>query len=366
MDYTLEDTQRKEKLLKTVYALQVKSDATFQKASPLLSNHPGLGMVTEQQVHQLAERAKVICHDLDNIKNRLYYRQDDLVQRIPNPNGDHYGGVYGIHCSLDGMVYVTSENAPRVHILNRSGQAFRVLPCAEWKKKETFLPEDVTVTRTGMAAVTDLVNGTLRIFNHHSKFSKGEWLRIGQFSSPRGIGVDASGRILVADYTEGKVHSFAVDHAFKMQGAHSVSNLRGPRYVCSAPEGGFVVSEECGDVKLFSSSHKLVSSISGKHGHRFGNPAGICADREGNVIVADEQQQKIHLFPRSGSPICLVSKGLQRPTGIACSTQGLLFVADTGDNHIKVFKYRVRPHYNADILNASSGSPALTPRGKAQ
>lgn len=366
MDYTLEDTQRKEKLLKIIYGLQVKSDATFQKASPILSNHPGLGMVTDYQVHQLAEKAKVICHDLDNIKNHLYYRQNDLIQQIPNPNGDHYGGVGGIHSSLDGMVYVTSENAPRVHILNRSGQVFQVLPCVQWKKKETFLPEDVTITRAGMAAVTDLVNGTLRIFNHHSKFSKGEWLKIGQFSSPRGIAVDTSGKILLADYTEGKVHNFTIDNAFKIQGVHSVSNLHGPRYVCSAPEGGFVVSEECGDVKIFSSSHKLVSSISSKHGHRFGNPSGVCTDQEGNIIVADEQQQKIHLFPRSGSPICLVSKGLQRPMGIACSTQGILFVADNGDNHIKVFKYRVRPHYNVDLVSASNGSPNLTPRGKAQ
>uniref|UniRef100_A0ACB8FM71 Uncharacterized protein n=1 Tax=Sphaerodactylus townsendi TaxID=933632 RepID=A0ACB8FM71_9SAUR len=162
-----------------------------------------------------------------------------------------------------------------------------------------------------------------------------------RFCSPRGIGVDASGKLLVTDYTEGKVHSFAVDHAFKMQSPHSVSDLRGPRYVCGAPEGGFVVSEECGDVKLFSNSHKLLVSISDKFGHTFGNPAGVCADREGNVIVVDEQHRKIHLFPQSGSPICLVSKGLQRPTGIACSTQGLLYVADSGEDNIKVFKYRM-------------------------
>ncbi|XP_053131731.1 NHL-repeat-containing protein 4 [Hemicordylus capensis] len=363
MEYTLEDSQRKEKLLKTVYTLQVKSDATFQKASPLLSNHPGMGLVTEHQVHQLAEKAKVICHDLDNIKNHLFYRQNDLVQQIPNPNGDHYGCVCGIHCSLDGVIYVTSENAPRVHILNRSGQALQTLPCVEWKKKkETFMPEDVTITRAGMVAVTDMVNGTVRIFNNHSKFSKGEWLRIGRFGSPRGIGVDTSGKILVADYEEGKVHSFAIDHAFKVQNTRSVSDLCGPRYVCSAPEGGFLVSEECGDVKLFNSSHKLVSSICSRYGHRFGNPAGVCTDREGNIIVADEQHRKIHLFPRSGSPICLVSKGLQRPTGIACSTQGLLLVADTGDNNVKVFKYRVRPHYDADILRTSGENPNLTPR----
>ncbi|XP_054850947.1 NHL-repeat-containing protein 4 [Eublepharis macularius] len=366
MDYTLEDTQRKEKLLRTVYTLQVKSDSTFQKASPLLSNHRGMGMVTEHQVQELAEKAKVICHDLDNIRNHLFYRQNDLVQQIPNPNGSCYSGVSGIHCTLDGSVYVTCESAPRVHVFNHSGQVVQCLPCVESKKKETFLPEDVTLTRAGMVAVTDMVNKTIRVFNHHSKFSKGEWVKIGQFCSPRGIGVDTSGKLLVADYTEGKVHSFALDHAFKVQSPHSVSDLCGPRYVCAAPEGGFVVSEECGDVKLFNNSHKLLFSICHKFSHSFGNPAGVCADREGNIIVADEQHRKIHLFPRNGSPICLVSKGLQRPTGIACSTQGLLYVADSGDDNIKVFKYRVRPPFNADLLSASSESPNLTPRRRVE
>ncbi|XP_063170871.1 NHL-repeat-containing protein 4 [Candoia aspera] len=149
-----------------------------------------------------------------------------------------------------------------------------------------------------------------------------------------------------------------------MQSTHSISNLRGPRYVCMIPDGGFAVSEECGEVKLFDSSHKLVSSISSKYGHCFGNPAGICADKEGNVIVVDEQHQKVHLFPRSGSPICLVSKSLLRPTGIACSTDGLLFVTDSGDNDVKVFKYRVRPHYSSDILCMPGDSPNYSPHGK--
>lgn len=362
MDYTLEDTQRKEKLLKTVYTLQVKSDSTFQKASPLLTNHPGMGMVTDHQVHQLVEKARVICHDLDNIKNHLYYRQDDLVQRISNPNRSHYGPVCGIHCSPDGVVYITTENAPRVDILNRSGQAFRSISCVEWKKA-CFLPEDVTITRAGMVAVTDMLNGTVHIFNDRSTFSRGEWLRIGNFCSPRGIAVEASGRILVADYTEGKVHTFALDRAFKMRSAHSVPSLSGPRYVCMIPDGGFAVSEECGEVKVFDSSHKLVSSIGSKYGHQFGNPAGICADKEGNIIVADEQRQKVHLFPKNGSPICLVSKGLLRPTGVACSTEGSLLVTDSGENDVKVFRYRVRPHYNPDIIPGDN--PSYSPRGKA-
>ncbi|NWQ91959.1 NHLC4 protein, partial [Burhinus bistriatus] len=119
--------------------------------------------------------------------------------------------------------------------------------------------------------------------------------------------------------------------------------LQGPRYISPAPNGGFVVSEECGDVKVFTSSRKLLCSLSSKYRHRFGNPAGVCVDVEGSILVADEQHRTVHLFPEHGSPVCLVSAGLRRPVGMACSSFGHLFVADAGENCVKVFKYRVRP-----------------------
>ncbi|NXH18323.1 NHLC4 protein, partial [Bucco capensis] len=114
--------------------------------------------------------------------------------------------------------------------------------------------------------------------------------------------------------------------------------LPGARYVSPVPSGGFVVSEECGDVKVFSSSHKLLCSLSSKYAHCFGNPAGVCVDRHGSILVADEQSHTVHLFPEDGAPICLVSAGLRRPAGVACSSFGQLFVADAGENCVKVFR----------------------------
>ncbi|NXQ04650.1 NHLC4 protein, partial [Vidua macroura] len=117
-----------------------------------------------------------------------------------------------------------------------------------------------------------------------------------------------------------------------------VLNLQGPRYVSPVPSGGFVVSEECGDVKVFMSSCKLLCSLSSKYGHQFGNPAGVCVDTDGSILVADEQRRTVHLFPEHGAPICLVSTGLRRPAGMACSSSGHLLVADTEENCVKVFK----------------------------
>eukprot|EP00075_Anas_platyrhynchos_P008984 XP_021133666.2 NHL-repeat-containing protein 4 [Anas platyrhynchos] len=344
MDYTLETSQQKEKLLKAIYTLQLKSIATFQTASPLLSSQQGMGMVTHHHVHQLADKTKSLCRDLDNIKNLLHYCRDNLVRQIPNPTSSRYGGVSGIHCSLEGSIYVTAEAAPWVHVLSSTGKTLQSLPCQQTGMESgTFLPEDVTVTRTGMVAVADMINGAVWVFNPHTSPSKGEWIKIRKVGSPRGIGVDSTGKILVADYAQGQVHSFALDRAFKTSNVRSVPNLQGPRYVSPVPNGGFVISEECGDVKVFTSSHQLVCSLGSKYGHQFGNPAGVCVDVEGSIVVADEQRRTVHLFPESGAPVCLVSTGLRRPAGVACSSFGHLFVADTGENCVKVFKYHVRP-----------------------
>uniref|UniRef100_A0A8V0ZAD5 Phosphatidylinositol glycan anchor biosynthesis class Q n=2 Tax=Gallus gallus TaxID=9031 RepID=A0A8V0ZAD5_CHICK len=243
MDTALETSQQKEKLLKALYTLQLKSNTTLQTASPLLSSQQGMGMVTELQVQQLADKTKTLCRDLDDIKNLLHYRQDELVRQIPNPTGSRYGCVSGIHCSRDGSIYVTAEAAPWVHVLSSTGQVLRSLPCWQTGREGgSFLPEDVTVTRAGMVAVADMINGAVWVFNPHTTPSKGEWIKIGKLGSPRGVGVDSTGKILVADYAQGQVCSFALDHAFRTLNICSVPNLQGPRYVSPAPNGGFVVS----------------------------------------------------------------------------------------------------------------------------
>lgn len=185
MDDTLETSQLKEKLLKTIYSLQLKSFATLQSASPLLHSQRGMGMVTQHLVHQLADKAKSLCGDLDNIKNLLRYCQNELVRQIPNPTGSRYGGVSGIHCSPDGSIYVTAESAPWVHVLSSTGHTLRSLRCQQMGKGSSiFLPEDVTVTRMGMVAVADMVNEAIWVFNPHTSLSKGEWIKVGRVVPP--------------------------------------------------------------------------------------------------------------------------------------------------------------------------------------
>ncbi|XP_075422505.1 NHL-repeat-containing protein 4 [Ascaphus truei] len=351
MDYSLECARQKEDLLRAVRSLQVASQNTLQRAGPLLSSQPGLGLLRPSHLRQLSQKSSQFCRDLEDMGNLLLFRQDELARKIPAPTP---GGSDCVHCCPDGSIYVCGGDGPYIHQLNGQGKPGQTLRC--WDEG-FFLPDGLAVTRSGAVAVTDLAGGAVRVYNPHSQ---PPWVRVGgDFGAPRGMAVDSSGRILVAEYTAGEVQAFQVDRAYRVHGARRVSGLRGPRYVCATPDGGFAVSEECGDVKLFASNLKPAGSLAEMHRHSFGNPAGVCADPEGNILVADEQQRSVTLFPPRGSPICVVSRGLLRPSGVACSPSGHLYVADPGDACVKVYRYRVRPYYSP---GGAGGSPQVTPR----
>ncbi|XP_044160279.1 NHL-repeat-containing protein 4 [Bufo gargarizans] len=350
MDSSLEFSRQKEDLVRTVRSLQVASQNTLQKTIPLLSSHPGLGLLKPSHVQQLSKKTTQVCRDLEDVGNLILFRQDELTQKISVPGK---GGVSSLHWCSDGTLYVGGDSGPYIHLLNSHGKPTQTFHCYD---DVPFFPDSAAVTRFGALAVTDIAEGILRIYSPNSH---PPWIKVGgHFKSPKGIAMDSSGRILVAEYTSGEVQAFHMDRAHRIHGVKKVSGLQGPQYICSTPDGGFAVSEECRDVKLFTSNLKLAGSLSETYRHEFGNPSGICSDPEGNVLVADVQKRNITLFPPSGSPICIVSQGLSEPVGIACSPFGLLYVGDTGDNCVKVFKYRAKPYYTPTSPRRSGEAPS--------
>ncbi|XP_077129264.1 NHL-repeat-containing protein 4 [Ranitomeya variabilis] len=350
MDSSLEFSRQKEDLVRTVRSLQVASQNTLQKTVPLLTSQPGLGLLKPSHVQQLSKKTTQVCRDLEDVGNLLLFRQDELTQKISVPKN---GGASSLHWCSDSTIYVCGDNSPYIHLLNSHGKSTQTFHCCD---DTLFLPDGITVTRFNAVAVTDIAEGTVRIYSPNSH---PPWIKIGgNFKSPKGIAVDSSGRMLVAEYTSGEVQVFHVDRTYRIHGVKKVSGLQGPQYICSMPEGGFAVSEECGDVKLFTSNFKFSGSLSKTYHHEFGNPTGICSDSEGNILVADAQNRNITLFPPSGSPICIVSQGLSKPTGITCTPFGLLYVADSGDNCIKVYKYRAKPFYAPTSPRRSGEAPS--------
>lgn len=259
-----------------------------------------------------------------------------LLGRIPVPAGGS-GGPRGLHCSPDGLLFLTAGADPCVHVLDLEGSCLCSLHC-HVPGTGNFVPEDVAVTAAGLVVVSDLIHGAVHALQHTARAPQGHWVTVGSFPAPRGLAVDALGCVLVTDYLAGAVHILTVGPNLELQTPTSLMGLQGPCWVGPGPDGGLAVSEEFGDVCLFGSARQPLGRLGALMGHEFGSPVGVCTNAEGSLIVADELRRQVTLFPRAGPPISLVCEGLGRPQGLACTPQGQLVVADSGDGHIKVYQ----------------------------
>ena len=127
----------------------------------------------------------------------------------------------------------------------------------------------------------------------------------GQLQSPLGVAVDGNGDVFVTD-----------------SGNH--------RIVKFSPDGGFL---------------NAVGS-SGEGPLRFTNPRGLaCNTANGRIYVVDNTEHCVHILNSDlsfsntfGGGACAGSeRELSYPWGVACSSEGLVYVADSNNNRVVVF-----------------------------
>ncbi len=137
---------------------------------------------------------------------------------------------------------------------------------------------------------------------------------LAKFNSPMGIAADTSGNIYVADFGNNRIR--------KITPAGAVSTLAGDGV------RGFADGTD-------SSAH-------------FYSPFGIAVDGQGNVYVADRDNNRIRKITSAGVVSTLAGDGVQgfadgagssacfnSPLGIAVDGQGNVYVADFGNNRIR-------------------------------
>jgi len=154
---------------------------------------------------------------------------------------------------------------------------------------------------SGMVYVTDGAGNRVLMFSESGEYS-GSWGSgrpgDGQFDDPRGIAIDRSGAVYVAD-----------------TGNHTIQ-------------------------KVTSWGFSLWGSEGAGSG-QFDAPAGVAVDSSGNVYVADTGNDRIQVFHSSGQ--YLVTWGSYgslngyfiAPEGIAIDASGTMYVADTGNNRMQ-------------------------------
>jgi DNA-binding beta-propeller fold protein YncE len=178
----------------------------------------------------------------------------------------------------------------------------------------------------------------------------------GQFLTPRGVAVDPSGNVYVADAsgdTRGQIQKFDANGNFLARIGQNNGTAQGfiSAHRITTDSSGNVYAtdgavEAAGNVvKKFNSSgvfqFAFGATVSG--GGQFQAAAGIAVDSSGNIYVADQGANVVRKFSSTGTPAGTIGTSgsgdgqLSGPVGIAMDSGNNLYVADTGNNRIQKF-----------------------------
>ena len=228
---------------------------------------------------------------------------------------------------------------------------------------EFNLPKDLGVNEMGGLFVADSWNNTIRTVN-----PQGLVTTLGTFGRPGVVGVDRAGSFYVD--SGGALHKWADGASTPLAGRHGESGSRDgmgdeARFwhiqALTVDVTGNVFVADNNTIRRVS-SEGLVTTLAGSPGNRgsadgagsearFGWPlAGLATDRSGYVFVADTGNHTIRrVSPEGmvstigGSPNKIGQRdGLgssamfSSPRGIVISSQGLIYVSESGSDRIRV------------------------------
>jgi tripartite motif-containing protein 71 len=235
-------------------------------------------------------------------------------------------------------------------------------------------PKGMAIDGSGNVWVADSVNNRVQEFNE-----KGEYVRqfgtkgsgAGQFIEPQGVAITASGNLWVTDAGNDRVEEFTPEGKYLAQFG-SEGYLPGHFYepwgIAITSSGNIWVSDaRYYRIEEFNSAGGFIREVHGAGWGGTGNgefsyPTGVAIDSAGNVWVADQGHSRIQEFGPNGEFITKfgelgTSAGkLKEPQGVAVKPSGDLLVADSENGKIKEFT--LSGEYVATLSPA--GAPALS------
>ncbi len=238
-------------------------------------------VMTEQDVWNANKRA-ILTYVPGNKDLKLIWERDPQAKRIIRifqslrdlGTEDSLSFSFGGRVRTFYVLNIPAENIPQFQ------QRVSTLPATPLDK----------VPATPPSQLSSLPEGVTNMFEGGRGTGKGE------FDSPSGIAVDASGNIVVADTNNGRIEKFS-------------------------PTGAFLIT---------------MGTKGSGHG-QLGQPNGIAIDRAGNIYVAEASNHRVQKLAPDGTFIAEWAPGFYGPRRIAIGPDDSIYVVDQGRTRIVKF-----------------------------
>lgn len=263
-------------------------------------------------------------------------------------------------------------------------------------------PVAVAVDPAGNLFITDSGNqrvrkvfpdgtiGTVAGNGNAGLFGDGDFAWLAALHDPRGIAVDAYGRIYIADtgnhrvrevMPDGRITTLAgTSQGFSGDGGPAVNaQLNSPADVALDPSGNLYVADQGNNrVREILSSGNIITFAGASSGD-LSAPGGLALDSTGNLYIADSGHNQVRQVsasngsvPIAGTGTCCYSgdggpaAGAQffSPTGLAADPSGRVYIADTGNNAVRILQPATLAPAVTGVVNAASNQPGPVAPGE--
>ena len=188
-----------------------------------------------------------------------------------------------------------------------------------------------------------------------------------QLTDPNSVAVDGAGYVYIADETNHRIQRFPPGSTSATNGTtvaggngpgFAANQLKSPWGVAVDGDGNVYVADRHNHrIQMFppgSNSATTGTTVAGGNGagsaaNQLHLPSGVAVDGDGNVYIADQNNQRIQKFPpgstsatngttvAGGNGAGNAANQLNGPFGVAVDGTGNMYIADTNNNRIQKF-----------------------------
>ncbi len=255
---------------------------------------------------------------------------------------------------FNGHVYVADYANHRIQVFDTKGNYITKWGTYGEENGQIHKASALTVAPSGNIYLSDQFNYRIQVFTSNGTFvttwgTKGEG--DGQFLHPHVPGVDSEGNVYVSDRDLANVQKFTGDGRFMMKWSEEGSNdgqLSKPESVIiDSNDNVYVADFGNHRIQKFAKDGKFILKWGSKGigDGEFNGPAGLSIDRNDNIYVTDRNNNRIQMFTANGTFLTKFGTEGSGPSqfilpegvGVDMNT-GLVYVADTGNFRIQVFR----------------------------